>query len=95
MKAVASMEHSVDRLETKVLEAIALIKDLRQKNQQLVEQCAGLQDKLTDIEEQKNRLELKLEAANDMASTADELEAKRQVIDDKLSSLLEKLEAMG
>lgn len=89
------MEKQIERLEVKILEAIALIKELRSKNTQLAAECADLQARLVDLEDEKKRLVLKLEAATESAAAADELETKRQLIENKVTSLLDKLEALG
>lgn len=89
------MENQLEKLEARVMEAIGLIKDLRLKNMQLDEQCNSLEERLGALSDERDMLQRKLDAVHEKVATADDFEAKRQLIEQKVGSLLEKLEAMG
>ena len=89
------MDDHLSRLETKVEEAIALIRDLRQENGRLAEQVGDLQGQLAEAHQERDRLRSQLEETQQVAAQAELFEQKRQQIETKVSGLLDKLEAMG
>ena len=89
------MDDQFSKLENKVLAAIAHIQELRQTNEQLGAQCSELRDRLQDLEDEKDRLQRQLQAAREAAAAVDDFEAKKKLIEQKVSGLLAKLEAMG
>jgi predicted nucleic acid-binding Zn-ribbon protein len=89
------MDDQLDRLEARVLAAIALIQDLRRENRELAARCGKQEARLDDLRSARERLEGQLAAARDTAAAVDDFEAKKQLIERKIGSLLEKLEAMG
>ncbi len=86
---------NLNLLETKVLEAVALIKELRAENLILKGRCGELEACASDLEDAKRRLEHELDEARQQANTVEVYEQKRKEIEDKVGDLLRKLEAMG
>jgi len=89
------MESNLNILETKVLEAVALIKELRAENQRLGERCGELEALNAELEDASGRLKHELDEARQQADTVEVYEQKRKEIEDKVGNLLQKLEALG
>ncbi len=96
------MESNLNILEAKVLEAIALIQDLRQSNRRLANsnsemaaQVTELTARLLGVESDNERLNTSVAEAEDQAETIQIYEKKRQAIENRVGGLLEKLEALG
>ena len=96
------MDSNLNVLETKVLEAVELIKELRTENQRLTNrngelagQVVAMEARLGGLEEETTRLNHELEEASQQAGTVEVYEEKRKEIEDKVGGLLEKLEALG
>ncbi len=96
------MESNLNILEAKVLEAIALIQELRQSNQRLENSNAELAAQVTELEAQmlgaeaeNERLNVSVSEAGEQAQTIQVYEEKRQAIEDRVGGLLAKLEALG
>ncbi len=89
------METKLGILESKVIEAIGLIKELRAENESLKNRCLDLQTAATDSEEELRRLTEELRQSRQEATIAEDFEEKRKNIEDKVGGLLEKLEALG
>ncbi len=96
------MDSNLNVLETKVLEAVELIKELRSENQRLTNRNGELEGLVTEmearlggLEEEATRLNHELEEASQQAGNVEDYEEKRKEIEDKVGGLLEKLEALG
>lgn len=89
------MDDQLDRLEIKVAEAVELIQALRRENLRLGERCQAQEARVRELETSRDRLQEQLAATQAAVSTAADLEARKQLIERKISSLLEKLEAIG
>lgn len=89
------MDSNLNVLEAKVLEAIGLIKELRQENGRLATRCGELEARATELEQAKAKLEQELEATRQDAVDLEAYEAKRKEIEDKVGGLLDQLEALG
>lgn len=89
------MESNLNVLEAKVLEAIGLIKELRQENARLADRCGELEARAADLEQANARLQHELEEAGRQAADLEVYEAKRKAIEDKVGGLLQQLEALG
>ena len=89
------VDSNLNLLETKVLEAVALIKELRAENLILKGRCGELEACTSDLEDAKGRLEHELDEVRQQVSTVEVYEQKRKEIEDKVGDLLQKLEAMG
>ena len=96
------MDSNLNILETKVLEAVELIKELRTENQRLTScnselagQTTALEAQIEGLSEQNTDLSHQLAEARQQAGTVEVYEEKRQEIEDKVGGLLAKLEALG
>jgi chromosome segregation ATPase len=89
------MDSNLNILEAKVLEAVALIKELRTENGRLSDRCGELEAGLTDLEDTNRRLKIELDESREQAGSVEVYEQKRKEIEDKVGDLLQKLEAMG
>ena len=89
------MDSNLNILEAKVLEAVALIKDLRADNIRLQGRCSELETINTDLEDAKNRLNHELGDSRQQVEAVEVYEQKRKEIEDKVGDLLQKLEAIG
>lgn len=89
------MESNLNVLEARVLEAIGLIKELRQENARLTGRCAELETRNAEIEQARERLQQELAETRQQAVDVEVYEAKRKEIEDKVGGLLEQLEALG
>ncbi len=96
------MDDNLQLLENKVLEAVALIKDLKAENSRLAARCEDLAARCEDLAAQVAELEsgrerLAAELANAQASAGDleRYEEKRKEVEDRVGGLLQKLAALG
>jgi chromosome segregation ATPase len=89
------MDSNLNILEAKVLEAVGLIKELRAENQQLKDRCEDLSAQVDETEKTNSRLNHQLEEARQQAGSVEDFEEKRKEIEDKVGSLLQKLEGLG
>ncbi len=89
------MDNNLNILEAKVLEAVALIKELRAENGRLSERCGELEAHNVKLEDAARRLKHELDDARQKVESVEVFEQKRKEIEDKVGNLLQKLEAMG
>ena len=89
------MDDNLRLLENKVIEAVALIKELRAENQQLAARCAELAAQVGDLEASRARLAEELATAQTAAGDVDSYEEKRKEVEDRVGGLLQKLAALG
>lgn len=89
------MDDHLSRLEARVQGAIDLIHDLRRQNGDLQSRCQELEQRMGDLQGERDRLQERLHEASAAAAQVEEFEERRRVIEQKVGSLLEKLEAMG
>ncbi|MDY0110585.1 MAG: cell division protein ZapB [Candidatus Krumholzibacteria bacterium] len=89
------MDDQLARLESKVLAAISLLKELRLENSQLTERCATLDERCRGLQDQNEQFAKDLQLAQQNAAVAGDFEQKRQLIERKVAGLLDKLEAIG
>ena len=89
------MDSNLNILEAKVLEAVALIKELRADNGRLSDRCGELETHKAELENVSHRLKHELDAARRTVEGAEVFEQKRKEIEDKVGDLLLKLEAMS
>ncbi len=89
------MEDSLSLLESKVVEAVALIKDLRADNARLQARCDELAAQVADLEDGRAKLAAELATARATAGDVERYEEKRKEIEDRVGGLLQKLAALG
>ena len=89
------MDNNFNILEAKVLEAVALIKELRAENGRLSDRCGELEALNAELENASHRLKHELDEAHHTVENVEVFEQKRKEIEDKVGDLLLKLEAMG
>jgi len=89
------MDNNLNILEAKVLEAVALIKELRAENGRLSERCDELEARNVQLEDSNDRVKHELDDARRSAGDVEVFEQKRKEIEDKVGDLLQKLEAIG
>ena len=89
------MDNNLNILEAKVLEAVALLRELRAENARLSERCRELVGQNADLEEAGHRLKHELDESRQSAEVVEVFEQKRMEIEDKVGDLLQKLEAMS
>ena len=89
------MDNNLNILEAKVLEAVALIKELRAENGRLSERCGELEAHNVKLEDDGRRLKHELDESCQQAENVEVFEQKRKEIEDKVGDLLQKLEAIG
>ena len=89
------MESNLNILETKVLGAIKLIKELREENTGLKSQVEDLEMQVLESEETNSKLNHQLDDVRQQAATVEVYEEKRKEIETKVGGLLEQLEALG
>ena len=90
-----AMDNNLNVLEAKVLEAVGLIKELRQENARLTGVCGELEARAAELADANARLQQELEDARRQAADVEVYETKRKEIEDKVGGLLQKLEALG
>ncbi len=89
------MESNLNNLETKVLGAIKLIKELREENAGLKVQLEDLEMRNLEFEEMNSKLNHQLDDVQQQAANVEVYEEKRKEIESKVGGLLEQLEALG
>ncbi|PID81367.1 hypothetical protein CSA17_01090 [bacterium DOLJORAL78_65_58] len=89
------MESNLNVLENKVLEAIKLIKELREENGRLQGQLENVESRNRELEEQNSKLNHQLVEARQQAATVEVYEEKRKEIETRVGGLLDQLEALG
>ncbi len=89
------MDDNLNLLENKVLEAVALIKDLRAENRRLTARCEELAAQVDDLETGRARLAEELASASAVAGDVESYEEKRKEVEDRVGGLLQKLAALG
>lgn len=89
------MDDHFSRLEAKVNGAIELIQQLRRENGEWKVRYAEIEGRLHDTQGERDRLQVELQEIGERAGRVEEFEETRRVIQQKVGSLLEKLEAMG
>ena len=89
------MDDNLDLLEAKVVEAVALIQDLRAENHRLTVRCETLAAQVGELEAGRGRLAQELADAKANAGAIESYEEKRKEIEDRVEGLLRKLAALG
>jgi len=89
------MESNLHTLETKVLEAIKLIKELRTENSRLNNGTEDLEMRILELEELNSKLNHQLNESQQQAANVEVYEEKRKEIESRVGGLLEQLEALG
>lgn len=89
------MDDNLHLLESKVLEAVGLIKELRAENARLSSRCGELAAQVADLEAGRERLAAELAGARASAGDVERFEEKRKEVEDRVGGLLEKLAALG
>ena len=89
------MDSNLNALEAKVLEAVTLIKELREENGRLGSRCSDLEAGLQELQQENDRLKVELDEARHSVADVEMYEAKRKEIEDKVGGLLSQLEALG
>jgi FtsZ-binding cell division protein ZapB len=87
-------ENSLNLLEEKVLHAVQRIQDLKAENEELIQSRSDLESQLTTMKDQYESAQRDLNTARDQAASAEQLENKRRIIEEKVGSLLDKLDAI-
>ena len=89
------MDDNLNLLENKVVEAVALIKDLRDENRRLMARCEDLAAQVHDLESGRARLAEELASVSTVAGDVESYEEKRKEVEDRVGGLLQKLAALG
>jgi chaperonin cofactor prefoldin len=89
------MDDNLQLLEHKVLEAVALIKDLKAENARLAARCEDLGAQVAELEAGRERLAAELANAQASAGDLERYEEKRKEVEDRVGGLLQKLAALG
>ena len=89
------MDSNLNVLETKVLEAIDVIKGLRAENESLLERVSDLEAEMAELREANQRMNTELEESRANAGNLEIYEEKRKEIEDRVGGLLAKLEGLG
>ena len=89
------MDDNLDLLETRVVEAVALIQDLRAENHRLAARNEELAAQVGALEAGGQRLAQELADAKANAGDIESYEEKRKEIEDRVGGLLQKLAALG
>lgn len=89
------MEDHLSRLEAKVNQTIERLQELRRINADLEQRNRQLEEGAEAMRAERDRLQRQLEEAGTAAAQVEEYEEKRRLIEQKVGSLLDKLEAMG
>lgn len=89
------MDENLQLLENKVIEAVALIKDLKAENGRLAARCQDLAAQVADLESVRERMVAELAGARASAGDIERYEEKRKEVEDRVGGLLQKLAALG
>ncbi len=89
------MDDNLDLLEARVVEAVALIGDLRTENHRLAARCDDLAAQVAELEAGRQRLAQELADAKAGAGDIERYEEKRKEIEDRVGGLIRKLSALG
>lgn len=103
------MDGNLNLLEQKIVEAVALIKELRTENQRLSSRCEVLSAQVQGLEAQVEGLEAQVEglgtdrdrlaremaAGSSVAGDIESYEEKRKEVEERVGGLLQKLAALG
>ena len=103
------MDGNLNLLEQKIVEAVALIKELRTENQRLSSRCEvlsaqvqGLEIQVEGLEAQveglgtdRDRLAREMAAGSSVAGDIESYEEKRKEVEERVGGLLQKLAALG
>ena len=89
------MDDHFSKLEAKVNGAIELIQQLKRENGDWKMRYAEIEGRLHDTQGERDRLQVELQDVGEQTGRVEEFEEARRVIQQKVGSLLEKLEAMG
>lgn len=89
------MDGNLNLLEQKVVEAVALIKDLRAENQRLSSRCRALAAQVEELEAERDKLSRDLAAGSAVAGDIESYEEKRKEVEERVGGLLQKLAALG
>jgi hypothetical protein len=89
------MDDNLNLLEARVVEAVALIGDLRAENHRLTARCEELAAEVTELEAGRLRLAQELADAKANVGDVERYEEKRKEIEDRVGGLLQKLAAIG
>ncbi|MBK6732737.1 MAG: cell division protein ZapB [bacterium] len=89
------MDDNLHLLESKVLEAVGLIKELRAENGRLTARCDELAAQVADLEDSRARLSEELAGAKATSGDVEGYEEKRKEVEDRVGGLLQKLAALG
>lgn len=89
------MDDNLDLLEARVVEAVALIQDLRAENRRLATRCDELAAEVGELEAGRQRLAQELADAKANAGDIESYEEKRKEIEDRVGGLIRKLAAIG
>lgn len=90
------MDDNLHLLESKVLEAVGLIKELRAENGRSTARCDELAAQVADLEDSRARLSEG--AGGGGGATAGDVEGyeeKRKEVEDRVGGLLQELPALG
>ena len=89
------MDSNLNILEGKVLEAVALIKELREENSRLAGRKEELETRVSELEETNTRLNHELDDLRRETANVEVYEEKRKEIENRVGDLLHKLEALA
>ena len=89
------MDDNLHLVESKVLEAVGLIKELRAENGRLSARCDELAAQVADLEDSRARLSEELAGAKATVGDVEGYEEKRKEVEDRVGGLLQKLAALG
>ncbi len=87
-------ENTLKLLEEKVLDAVQRIQELRSENEQLRESRKTMEAELTALQERYDESQHDLVSAKKRAAEVEQFEDHRQIIEEKVGGLLEKLDAI-
>ena len=89
------MESNLNVLENKVLEAIKLIKELREENGRLKGRLEEIESRNLELEDTNSKLNHQLGEVRQQAANVEVYEEKRKEIESRVGGLLDQLEALG
>ncbi len=88
-------DDSFGLLEEKVLTAVKRIQELKTENEQLNAQREKLEGQMEALNDRVQRAESELAETREQAARVDHMEGKRQLIEEKVGGLLEKLDSIA